>query len=63
MTRSPRFSTLDRRPRRPTLPFWQLCTQFGLSPCRVAWRSLGAKGMGVFIGFLVDGMWTGGSDL
>ena len=45
VTRSPRSPTLDGRPRRPTLPFWQLWTQFGLSPRRVAWRSLRAKGM------------------
>ena len=63
MTKSPRFPTLHGRPRRPTLPFWQLWTQFGLSPRLVAWRSLRAKGMGVPIGLLVDGMWNGGSDL
>ena len=33
---SPRFPTLDGRPRPPILPFWQLWTQFGLSPRRVA---------------------------
>ena len=30
---------------------------------RVAWRCLGAKGMGVFVGLPVDGVWNGGSDL
>ena len=45
------------------LPFWQLWTQFGLSPRRVAWRSLGAKCMGVFVGLPVDRVWNGGSDL
>ena len=35
-TNLPRFSTLDGRPRRPILPFWQLWTQFGLSPRQVA---------------------------
>ena len=43
---SPRIPTLDGRPRRPILPFWQLWTQFGLSPRQVAWRSLWTKGMG-----------------
>ena len=62
-TRSPRFPTVDGRPRRPTLPFWQLWTQFGLSPRRVAWRSFGAKCMGVSIGLRVHCMWNGRSDL
>ena len=60
---SPRFPTLDGRPRRPILPFWQLWTQFGFSPCLVAWRSLRAKDMRVFVGLPVDGKWNGGSDL
>ena len=59
---SPRFPTLDGRARRPILPFWQLWTQFGLSPRRVAWRSLRAKGMAVSVGLLVDRVWNGGSD-
>ena len=62
-TRSPRFPTLDGRPRHPILPFWQLWIQFGMSPRRVALRSLKAKFMGVFIRLLVDGMWNNGSDL
>ena len=45
------------------LPFWQLWTQFGLSPRQVAWRSLRAKGMGVSVGLLGDRVWNGGSDL
>ena len=45
------------------LPFWQLWTQFGLSPRRVAWRSLRAKCMGVFVGLPVDRVWNGGYDL
>ena len=45
------------------LPFWQLWTQFGLSPRQVAWRSLRAKGMGVSVGLLVDRIWNAGSDL
>ena len=45
------------------LPFWQLWTQFGLSPRRVAWRSMGAKCMGVLVGLPVDCVWNGGSDL
>ena len=45
------------------LPFWQLWTQFGLSPRRVAWRVLRAKGMGVSIGPTLDRIWNGGSDL
>ena len=45
------------------LPFWHLWTQLGLSPRRVAWRSLGAKGMGVSVQLQVDGVWNGGSDL
>ena len=61
-TQSPRFPTPFGRPRRPTLPFWQLWTQFGPSPRRVAWRSLGAKSMGVFVGLPVDRMWNFGSD-
>ena len=60
---SPRFPTLDGRPRRPILPFWQLWTQLGLSPRRVAWSSLGAKGMGVSVGLPVDRVWNGESDL
>ena len=60
---SPSFSTLDGRPRRPILPFWQLWTQFGLSPRRVALRSLRAKGMRVSVGLPVDRVWNGGSDL
>ena len=60
---SPRLPTLDGRPRRPILPFWQLWTQFGLSPRRAAWRSLRAKCMGVFVGLPVDCVWDGGSDL
>ena len=35
----------------------------GLSPRRVAWRSLEANGMGVFVGLPVDGVWNGRSDL
>ena len=62
-TRSPRFPTLDGRPRWPILTFWQMWTQFGLSPRHVAWRSLRAKGMGVSVGLQVDGVWNGGSDL
>ena len=62
-TKSPRFPTLDGRPRRPVLPFWQLWTQFGLSPPRVASRSLEAKGMEVFVGLLVDAVWNGESHL
>ena len=62
VTQSPRFPTLVGRPRRPTLPFWQLGTQFGRSPGRVAWRSLGAKAMGVFSDLPVDRMWNIGSD-
>ena len=42
---SPRFPTLDSRPRRPILPFWHLWTQFGSSPRRGPWRSLRAKYM------------------
>ena len=60
---SPTFPTLDGRPRRPILPFWQLWTPFGLSPRQVAWRSLGAKCMGVSVGLLVDRVWNGISDL
>ena len=45
------------------LPFWQLWTQFGLSPRRVKWRSLRAKCMGVLVGLLADRVWNGGSDL
>ena len=45
------------------LPFWHLWTQLGLSPRRVAWRSLESKGMGVSVGLLVDRIWNGGSDL
>ena len=45
------------------LPFWHLWTQLGLSPRRVAWRSLGAKAMEVFVGLSVDRVWNGGSDL
>ena len=60
---SPRFPTLDGRPRRPILPFWQLWTQFGFSPCLVAWRSLRAKDMTVSVALRVAGMWRGGSDL
>ena len=45
------------------LPFWQLWTQFGLSPRQVAWRSLRAKGMGVYVGLPMDRVWNGGSDL
>ena len=62
-TRSPRFPTLAGRPRRPTLPFLQWWTQFGLSPHRVAWRSPRAQRMGVFIGLPVDGMWNARFDL
>ena len=62
-TKSQTFSTLDGRPRRPILPFWQLWTQFGLSPRRVAWRAFTAKVMGVYIGILVDRMRNDGSDL
>ena len=60
---SPRFPTLDGRPRRPILPFWQLWTQFGLSPRQVAWRSLRVKDMRVSVGLPVDGIWNGGSGL
>ena len=45
------------------LPFWQLWTQFGLSPRRVALRSLAAKGMGVFVALRVDRVWNGGFNL
>ena len=45
------------------LPFWQLWTQFGLSPRRVAWRSLRAKCMEVSVGLPVDRIWNSGSDL
>ena len=45
------------------LPFPQLWTQLGLSPRRVAWRSLRAKGMGVSVGLPVDGIWNGRFDL
>ena len=62
-TKSPRVPTLDGRPRRPILPFWQLWIQFGLSPRRVAWRSLKVKGIGVSNRLPVDCMWNGGSDL
>ena len=31
--------------------------------CAVAWRSLRAKCMGVFVGLPVDRVWNGGSDL
>ena len=60
---SPRFPTLDGRPRRPISPFLQLWFQFGLSPRRVAWRSLRAKIMGVSVNLLVDRVWNGRSDL
>ena len=36
--------------------------QLGLSPRRVAWRSLRAKGMGVSVGLPVDGVLDGGSE-
>ena len=62
-TKLPRFPTLDGRPRWPILPFWQLWTQFGLSPSRVALRSLRSKCMQVFVKLLVDGVWNGESDL
>ena len=62
-SKSPRFPTLDGRPRRPILTFWQLWTQFGLSPRRVARRSLRAKCMEVSVGLLVNRVWNGGSDL
>ena len=45
------------------LPFCHLWTQLGLLPRQVAWRSLGTKGMGVFVGLPVDRVWNGGSDL
>ena len=40
-----------------------LWTQLGMSPSQVAWRSLRAKCMGVFVGLPVDRVWNGGSDL
>ena len=43
--------------------FWHLWTQLGLSPRRVAERSLRAKSMGVFVIVPVDRVWNGGSDL
>ena len=45
------------------LPFWQLWTQLGSSPRRVALRSSRAKCMEFFFGLLVDGIWNDGSDL
>ena len=63
VTRSPRFPTLEGRPRRPILPFGHLWTQLGSSPRLGPWRSLGAKYMGVFNGLPVDCMWNSRSDL
>ena len=62
-TKSPRFPTLDGRPRRPILPFWQSWTQFGSSPRRGPWRPLSAKYLSVSVGLPVDRIWKGGSDL
>ena len=45
------------------MPFWHLWTQLGSSPREVAWGSLRAKGMGVFVGLPVDCVWNRGSDL
>ena len=45
------------------MPFWHLWTQLGLSPRQLAWKSLRAKCMEVFIRLLVDGVWNGGFDL
>ena len=52
-----------RLPEMADLPFWQLWTQFGLSPRRVVKRSLRAKCMGLSIGLPVNRVWNGGSDL
>ena len=36
---------------------------FGICGPNPAWRSLRAKGMGVFVGLTVDRVWNGGSNL